>query len=152
MKKILSLTSALLFAGAAGILLAQNDTSTPAAATAPSAEATPMSPMGKGNHPMIKELHGRFEEQNMRIKAGVKNKKLTKDEAKALHAKVKSIREEMQSDIKANGDGKLTSDQSKQLNQELDDNSTAIHDQKAEGSTDSGASATPDASTSPAAN
>jgi ribosome recycling factor len=72
--------------------------------------------------------------------AGVKNGKLTKDEAMALHAKVKSIREEMQADVKSNGNGELTGDQYKQLNQEFDENSTAIHDEKTDG-----AAATPTA-------
>jgi predicted RNase H-like nuclease (RuvC/YqgF family) len=151
MNKIVSVTSALLFAGAAGMALAQTSTATPSAPAAPSAQATPMKHMmGKGDHPRINELRARFEEQNKRIWAGFKHGKLTKDEAEALHAKVKSIREEMQGDVKSNGDGGLTEDQFKQLNQELDENSAAIHDEKTEGST--GSAPAPAAATTPAAN
>jgi hypothetical protein len=140
MKKNLSLAYALLFAGAAGIALAQTDASTPAASTAP------MKGMGKGHHPRIHEIRSRIESQNERIMAGVKNKKLTKDESKALHGKIKAVREELLSDIKSNGKEDLTEDQFKQLNQELDENSTAIHDEKSGGaSTGGGGSATPSA-------
>jgi len=99
--------------------------------------------MGKGNHPLINELRIRFEDQNKRIMAGVKSGKLSKDEAKALHEKVKAVREEMQGDIKSNGKKELTEDQYKQLNQELDDNSKAIHDEKSEGASNAEIPATP---------
>ena len=135
MKKILSLTSTLLFVGAAGIAFSQTNISTPAASTAPAADATPMKTMEKGDHPRIKAIWERVRNQNERIKAGVKNGKLTKEEAVTLHSKVKSIREEMQSDIQSNGKRELTEDQFNQLNQELDANSTAIHDEKSEGTT-----------------
>lgn len=147
MNKIVSLTSALLFAGAAGMVIAQTNTTTPAAPSAPSAPSAQTTPMmkhmGNGNHPLIREIWERVRRQNERIMAGVKNGKLTKDEAEALHAKVKSIREEMQGDVKSNGNGELTGDQFKQLNQELDENSTAIHDEKTDGAPASGTSSAP---------
>jgi len=151
MNKILSLTSAFLFAGAAGMVLAQTTTpSAPAAPAAPSAQTTPEKTWAKGEHPRIKEIWERVRRQNERIMAGVKSGKLTKDEAEALHAKVKSIREEMQGDIQSNGKRELTEDQFKQLNQELDENSANIHDEKTDGST--GSSPAPAAATTPAAN
>jgi hypothetical protein len=157
MKKLLSFISALLFAGSAGIALCQNDSTPPAASAAPAAQTAPMA-KGNGDHPLIHEIRTRLEDQNKRIMAGVKNGKLTKDEATALHGKVKSIRVEMQVDLKSNGKKELTEDQYKQLNQELDDNSKAIHDEKSEGAANTGAStapadnAVPAASTTPAAN
>ena len=87
MKKILSLTSTLLFVGAAGIAFSQTNISTPAASTAPAADATPMKTMEKGDHPRIKAIWERVRNQNERIKAGVKNGKLTKEEAVTLHCK-----------------------------------------------------------------
>jgi hypothetical protein len=135
MKKLLSLTSALLFAGAAGIALCQTDSTAPVASTAPATQAAPMMAKGKGAHPLIHEVRTRIEDQHKRIMAGVKNGKLTKDEASALHAKVKAIREELVVALKANGKKELTEDQYKQLNQELNDNSKAIHDEKSEGAT-----------------
>jgi hypothetical protein len=74
----------------------------------------------------------RLEKQRKRIMAGVKSGKLTKDEAKALHEKVKSIREELWADVKQNEKKELTEEQYQQLNQELNANSTAIKDDKSE--------------------
>ena len=79
----------------------------------------------------------------MRIKAAVKGGKLTKDEAKPLWEKLKSIRQEMQADIKSNGKRELTEDQFKQLNDELNANSEAIKDGQSEGAGASVPASTP---------
>ena len=139
MKKIVSLTSALLFVGSVGIALAQTGTSTPAASTAPA--ATPAQAKGRASHPLIDKIRARIETQNERIMAGLKDKKLTKDQATALHAKVKAVREELVGDLKANGKKDLTEDQFNKLTQELDENSNAIKNATGEA-----------ASTTPAAN
>ncbi len=149
MKMFLSLTFALLFAGTAGIALAQADSSAPAESAAPATQSTPMAPKMKGAHPLIHEIQTRLQDQNKRIMEGIQKRTLTKDEMVALHAKIKSIREEMQGDLKTNGKKELTEDQFKQLNQELDDNSKAIHDEKSQGASDAGTLA---ASTTPTAN
>jgi hypothetical protein len=119
MKKVLSGMIALLFAGAMGTALAQTDTSV---------LATPKNAADRG---LIRGLHVRLQEQTKMIRAGVASQKLTEDEAKALHDKVKSILKEMISDIKSNGQEKLTDGQVQQLNQELDQNADAIHDAEA---------------------
>jgi small-conductance mechanosensitive channel len=123
MKKVMSLTSALLFVGSVGIALAQADTSTPAAST-----ATPAQAKGRASHPLVNDIRARIEAQNERIQAGVKDKKLTKDQAAAIHTKIKVVREELQSDLKANGTRELTADQNSILNQELDGVSKDIKD------------------------
>jgi hypothetical protein len=126
MKKNLLLTSALLFVGAAGMSMAQTRPMTPGT-------SVPMKGTGKGAHPKITAIRARLEEQNERIQAGVKDKKMTQDEGRALHGKVKAVRVEMINDIKSNGVEDLTDDQFERLNQELDVNSRSIHDEKAAG-------------------
>ncbi len=125
MKKVLSLSYALLFVGAAGIALSQTNTSTPAASAA---KAAPMKARVKVNHPLLDKIRARIESQNERVMVGVKDKKLTKDEAKAIHAKINTLREKIQSDLKTNGKRELTEDQFNKLNKELGENSKAIKD------------------------
>jgi hypothetical protein len=136
MKRFVGFAASLMLIGSTSLVLAQDstpaatpDASTPAAAT----------PAPAGNHgkrvmsPEMKEIHDRIKLQEDRIAAGVKNGKLTSDEAAALTAKLKSIREELRADFKQNkesGQKGLTDDQKAQINGELDANSAAIHDIK----------------------
>ena len=143
MKKVLSLASAFLFVGVAGIALSQTDNSAPAASTVPAVVA----PKAKATHPLLNEIRARIEAQNERIGAGVKDKKITKDQAKAFHEKIKAVREELQKDLKTTGTKELADDQFQQLKQELDDNSTAIKGAKTAGDDN----AAPTAATTPAA-
>ncbi len=129
MKKVLSLTYAFLLVGAAGITLSQTDNSTPAASTAPAAKFAPMKARVKENHPFLDKIRTRIESQNERIMIEVKDKKLTMDQAKADHAKFKSLREEIQSDLKANGKKELTVDQFNKMNKELDETSKAMKEE-----------------------
>jgi hypothetical protein len=141
MKRFALLAASLLFT--AGLALAQDTTTTPAASapdstapgTAPAPDTTP-APAEKGKRvmsPEMREIHDRIKLQEDRIAAGVKNGKLTADEAAALTAKLKSIREEIKSDWtqnKASGQKGLTGDQKAQIKSELEANSAAIKDDK----------------------
>ncbi len=117
--RILSvLALALLFLAPAGFVLADG-TQSPA-----------IRPMAGRPHPRIHEIHWRMRNQMLRIREGVKSGKLTKAQAQALHQQLKQIQEEMQADFKANGKRELTEDQLKQLNQQLNEISKSIYDEK----------------------
>ena len=75
-------------------------------------------------------LRVRLHDQMARIKAGVASGKLTKDQAHALIASLKAVREQMQADFTTNGSKELTPDQLTQLNQVLDANSKLIYGEK----------------------
>ena len=75
------------------------------------------------------EVNTRVENQRERINQGLKNGKLTGQEAKQLRANDRAIKQQEHADIKANG-GYLTPAQQKQLNQEENANSQMIHDEK----------------------
>lgn len=130
MKRLALLAASILFVGSTGLVMAQD--TAPAATPAP-AETPAMNKMMKGEHPRIHEVRERLKRQHMRIMAAVKAGKLTQDEGKTLHEKVKSIGDEMRADIKSNGKTELTEDQFKQLNDELNTNSEAIKDGQSEG-------------------
>jgi hypothetical protein len=122
MKKLVALMVSVFFMGATGLALAQD---------AAPAESTPTAkPAMKGTHPRIHEIEARLKEQHKRIAAGVKAKKLTKDEAKGLHAKVKAVGDQMKDFIKQNGKMDLTEDQQKKLNASLDETSKTIAGEK----------------------
>ncbi len=127
MKRWMMLAVSLLLMGSTGLALAQD--STPAAGnTAPSE-----TPHMRVRNPKVKLILDRMKLQRDRIEVGVKNGKLTADEAATLKAKLKEIGEEMRTDFqqnKAAGQKGLTDDQITQINRELDANSTAIHDDK----------------------
>jgi septal ring factor EnvC (AmiA/AmiB activator) len=126
----------LLFIGATGLALA--DTTSPAAKPAM-------------HHPRIHEVHHRMKDINERIKEGVKSGKMTKEQAAALRQQLKSIQEEMEADYKTNGKRMLTEDQKKQLNQELDQISKSVYEDKHDqGSTD--ANGAPSGTSAPAGN
>jgi|SRR5579859_2353544 len=129
MRKLTSLMVSVFFAGATGLALAQDVGSTPSAAPA---DKPAMKEKG-GKHPRIHEIEARLKEQHKRIREGVKSKKLTKDEAKDLSAKVKAVGDQMRDFIKQNGKKELTEDQQKQLNAALDETSKAIAGEKHDG-------------------
>lgn len=129
MKKTLSLASALLFAGAVGTAFSQTGASTPSLPTHPIARATPMKAMVKTRHPLVDKITANVESQNERMIAGVKDQKLTENQAEAFHAKLMSIMVAVQNDLKNKGRGDLTKGQFKQLNQLLDQIAKGIQDE-----------------------
>ncbi len=136
MNRLFSLAASLLLISCTGLALAQD---TPPAAGNPAPSTTPTF---RGRNPQVREISDRIKLQQDRIAAGVKNGKITADEATALNEKLKSIREELRADFKQNkesGQKGLTDQQVQQLKQELDANSSAIHDLKQ----DATAAATP---------
>ena len=126
MKRLVSFAASLLLIGSTGLALAQ--VTTPVAGdSTPGAEGTRI------RNPKMKMIVDRIKLQEDRIAMGVKNAKLTADEAAALKAKLVSIRDEIKADFKLNrenGQKGITDDQIKQINTELDANSAAIHDEK----------------------
>ena len=80
-------------------------------------------------HPRRNEVNTRVENQRERINQGVKNGKLTGQEAQQLRANDHAIKQQEHADVKANG-GYLTPAQQKQINQEENANSKLIHDEK----------------------
>jgi small-conductance mechanosensitive channel len=149
MNRVKAFVCSALLVGSTGLALAQDATPGAAPATVPvSTPAAGQPGMMKGEHPRIMEVRERLQRQRGRIAAAVKGGKMTKDEAKPLWEKLKSIRAEMQADIKSNGKTELTEAQLKQLNDELNANSEAIKD----GQTEGGSATEPAASTTPSAN
>jgi hypothetical protein len=136
MKKLLPYAASALLLGATGLAFAQDNApaTTSAPETAPSAQSTPMAEKGmKGTHPKLDELRTRLKLQRARIEEGVKNGKLTAQEAEALRAKVKAVHDQMRADFEQNKQSRqkgLTDDQFSQLNQMLDENSKAIFNEK----------------------
>lgn len=115
--------AALLWMGSTGLALAQDATPVPGN----------RHHSGRVQNPQVKAIMDRITLQKGRIDVGVKNGKLTADQASALNAALKSIYDEIHADFKQNreaGQKGLTEAQITQLNQELDANSTAIHDGK----------------------
>ncbi len=136
-KRLVGFAASLLLISSTSLVLAQD--ATPAADTPVATASAAATPAAADNHgkrvmsPEMKEIHDRIKLQEDRIAAGVKNTKLTSDEAAALTAKLKAIREEIRADFKQNkesGQKGLTDDQKTQINSELDANSAAIHDIK----------------------
>jgi hypothetical protein len=91
---------------------------------------TTTAPSAVAKHPKISEVHSRLKDQMKRIRIGVKNGKLTQDQANALIASLKAVRAQMQADFTTNGKKELTDDQLAQLNQMLDANSKTIYGEK----------------------
>ncbi len=126
MKKLALFSMMVLFMGSGSLALAQMTTGAPVP------------------HPRIREVHIRMHDQMLRIRAGVKSGKLTKEQAEALIASLKAVRAQMQADFTTNGSKELTPDQLAQLNQMLDANSKTIYGEKH----DTGSAAPPTGSTS----
>lgn len=114
MKHLALATVLAFFMGAGSLALAQSTAAPPA----------------NHPHPRIREVRVRLHDQMARIKAGVASGKLTKDQAHALIASLKAVREQMQADFTTNGSKELTPDQLTQLNQVLDANSKLIYGEK----------------------
>jgi hypothetical protein len=146
MKRLLSFAVSLLLMGSTGLVLAQD--AAPATTDSPAANAPAAQGAKKGGHPRIKEVRARIQDQYKRVHEGIKAKKITKDEAKDLKAKIDAVRGQMKADIQQNGKKELTEDQLNQLNQMLDDNSKAIYGEKHDG--DAAASGNPSSSAAPA--
>ena len=93
---------------------------------------------GKGNptggefakdHPRRNEVNKRVDNQRERINEGVKDGKLSHQQAEQLRSNDRAIKQQEHADVKANG-GYLTRGEQKQLNQEENANSALIHDEK----------------------
>jgi hypothetical protein len=87
-----------------------------------SAEAGNGNPTGgkfAEKHPRRNEVNTRVDNQRERINQGLKNGKLTGQEAQQLRANDRAIKQQEHADVKANG-GYLTRAQQKQINQEDD--------------------------------
>lgn len=130
MKKSASAALSVLFAGTIGLAVGVEK-----------ASAAP--------HPRIHEVHHRMKDISMRVHEGVKSGKMTKEQAQAVHQQLKQIQEEMEADYKTNGKRELTPEQDQQLNQELDNISKTVYDEKhpdagaPAGGTDAGTAAPP---------
>ncbi len=130
MNRLILMATLALFMGTSSLVLAQTTAPVP--------------------HPRIKEVHARMHDQMIRVRAGVKSGKLTKEQAQALKASLKAVRAQMQADFTTNGKKELTPDQLAQLNQMLDANSKTIYGEKHDDSTVPAGGSSP-AGTSPAA-
>jgi hypothetical protein len=80
-------------------------------------------------HPRRNEVNKRVDNQRERINEGVKDGKLTHEQAQQLRANDRAIKEQEHAEVKANG-GHLTGAEQKQLNQEENANSKMIRDEK----------------------
>ncbi len=105
-----------------GVSLAQATTSAPTpgpkAVSAPKAVVTP--------NPALKNINIKMMEQMRDIAKAQHSGKITKDQAKGLRDKVKSIRKQQLDFMKANGKKAMTPDQESQINQALDENAMAL--------------------------
>lgn len=85
----------------------------------------------KKEHPRRAEVNKRLNNQNRRIKEGVKSGKLTKDQAKDLHKQDRAIRKEERAMAAQHG-GHITKAEKKALNQQENGVSKEIHEEKHE--------------------
>ncbi|MBS1959776.1 MAG: hypothetical protein JST80_09915 [Bdellovibrionales bacterium] len=83
----------------------------------------------KKNHPRRAEVNERVRNQRQRIHEGVKNGTMTKDEAKKERQDLRNIKAEEHAEVKANG-GHITKAEQKDLNQQLNQNSKDIYQEK----------------------
>jgi hypothetical protein len=81
------------------------------------------------NHPRRAQVNKRANNQNQRIQQGVKNGTLSKGQAKQLHQEDQGIRKEERQDAAANG-GHITRQQQRQLNQQENQTSKQIYQEK----------------------
>jgi len=81
------------------------------------------------DHPRRAEVNGRLNNQNKRIKEGVRSGKLSKGQAHQLHAEDHSIRQEERADAAAHG-GHITKGEQRQLNHQENAESKQIYDEK----------------------
>jgi hypothetical protein len=81
------------------------------------------------NHPRRAQVNARLENQNERIKEGVKNGQLSKDQAQQLHAEDHAIRDQERADAAEHG-GHITKGEQRQLNREENAASKQIYSEK----------------------
>jgi hypothetical protein len=123
MRKLAPLTSMLLLVGTAGLALAENPV--------PLSKALPQTIVRTGiKNSRVVIVKNRIQKQMKRIHEGIRSKQLTHEKAKDLMAKVDAVRNQLKAMLQPGGKTELTADQLKQLNQMLDDNSTAIFGEK----------------------
>lgn len=96
---------------------------------AASAFAETKSQEWKENHPRRAQVNKRLKKQNKRIKEGVKDGKLTKEQAQQLHQEDKAIRQEERADA-AKHHGHITKAEQRQLNKEENKASKDIYKEK----------------------
>lgn len=123
MKKIVGFMTLL----SSVVLLPASSTFADATAPTTTAPAATASPGAGGHRPG--EVNQRLRRQHRRIRQGVKKGQLTAAEAKDLRQHDQAIRSEETEMRKANG-GKLTPQDKQKLNDELNQNSQAITQQK----------------------
>ena len=80
------------------------------------------------------EVNHRLRRQHRRINQGVKSGELTKPEARSLRQNDRNIHQE-ERDMRANNGGKLTPADKKALNQQENQNSKEIYQEKHDGET-----------------
>lgn len=80
-------------------------------------------------HPRRNQVNKRVKKQRARINEGVKDGKLTQQQASQLRANDNAVKAQEHADVKANG-GHLTKAEQRQLNQEENANSKLIRDEK----------------------
>jgi hypothetical protein len=83
----------------------------------------------KDKHPRRAEVNARIRNEDRRIEQGEKSGALTPAEAKQLEGEVAGVKAQERAEVKANG-GYLTKTEQKQLNQELNQDSKQIYDEK----------------------
>ena len=80
-------------------------------------------------HPRRAEVNARLNNQNNRIRAGVRDGQLTDRQARQLHADDRAIRGEERADASING-GHITRGEQRQINQQENANSRAIYSER----------------------
>jgi hypothetical protein len=126
MKRLVLFVASLMLTGSTGMALAQYDTlavSTPVASSTPAFKS----------NPQVKEIADRIKLQEARITAAMSDGKLLAGPGEDLRKKLSAIRLELQVDIRQNrknGQQGLTGDQIQQLNSELNENLTALRQDK----------------------
>ena len=91
--------------------------------------AGPANPTHLKGHPRVNQVNRRVQHQQRRIAAGVRSGKLTKQQAQQLNAERKGIKTEERAMRKADH-GHLTKQDHRILNQQLNERSKQIHEEK----------------------
>jgi hypothetical protein len=81
------------------------------------------------DHPRRAQVNKRLANQDERIKEGVKNGQLSKDQAKELHQEDHAMREQERAEAAEHG-GHITKGEQRQLNREENAESRQIHEEK----------------------
>ena len=83
----------------------------------------------KDQHPRRAEVNGRINNEDKRIEQGEQSGKLTAAQGQQLDGEVAGVKAQEQAEVKTNG-GYLTKGEQKQLNQELNQDSSQIYAEK----------------------